>query len=175
MVLSWVPNYWDLDTSSLCRTLIHHCNYALVSTQAGAQSEFREWAVWNWSPPSRDAMSGESVREGCQPGRHLLLDVRCSLVSPFCTTWETPKLNSICCATVKCIMVKYFCCFWEGIPLIFRPLFGTFPESVPSFSFKVFAVRWHAFLSPLPNAPKLEFSLTIWWNAWRTRITLSFT
>lgn len=56
--------------------------------------------------------------------------------------------------------------------LIFRLLFSTFPERMPSFIFKVFAVGWHgvAFLdrgkninkeviySPLSNAPKLEFS-----------------
>lgn len=47
MVLSRAPNYWDHDTSSPCRTLIHHCNCALASMQAGAQSEFREWAVWH--------------------------------------------------------------------------------------------------------------------------------
>lgn len=121
MVLSRAPNYWAHDTSSPCRTLIHHCNCALASMRAGAQSEFREWAVWHSSPSSRDVTTGE----GCQRAQHLL---------PL--TWETPKftlsVNELCGNS----LLTYI---WEKLPVNW--FLGFSVSTFPGFSFKAFTGR----------------------------------
>lgn len=140
MVLRWVPNYCDPDTSSLCRTLIHHCNYALVSTQAGARSECGERTAWGGSPPS----GGCDVWRQHRGGRYLYLmsDVVCFLF--FCTTRETLKL------TLRTTSLSNQTHYGKALfinaslggnsaEIFFRLLFISFlweRERVPSFSFR---------------------------------------
>lgn len=119
MVLSRAPNYWDHDTSSPCRTLIHHCKCALASIRADAQSEFREWAVWHSSPASRD------VGEGCQRAQHLLPLI-----------WETPKFTLSVNELYGNSLLTYI---WEKLPANW--FLGFSVSTFPGFSLKAFTGR----------------------------------
>lgn len=130
-----------LTLPSLCQTLIHHCNYALVSMQAGARSGLGE----------RAARKHEPSIDRCEVlRRDASEDGICGLMSDasiFCYNLRTlmSEENSIRRAAVKCIMVKTLfinvCLRGNSTELIFfffffsRLLFSTFPESTPSFSF----------------------------------------
>lgn len=114
MALSWVPNYWDLDTSSLCRTFIHHCNSELVSMQADSQSERGRRGTRG--PPSRDARSGWSVKKRRQWGHVYYLASNALWCFIFCTTSADSELTLFTVLLSKALRQKYFLlmCFWEG-------------------------------------------------------------
>lgn len=143
MALRWVPNYWDPDTGSLCRTPIHHCNYALVSMQAGARSKRGVRAARGGSPPSGEC----DVWRQHRGGRYLYLmsDVVCFLF--FCTTRETLKLklNS---ALSRC-QTHYGKALFinaslggNSAEIFFRLLFSSFLWESARFWFQCLTSRW---------------------------------